>query len=52
MRHAPFAIGPEQRDHWIAHMSAALDVVAPTPELRARLDEYFAFAAESMRNRE
>jgi hemoglobin len=52
MRHAPFAIGPEQRDHWIAHMADALDVVAPSPELRARFDEYFAFAAESMRNQD
>jgi hemoglobin len=52
MRHAPFAIGPEQRDHWIAHMTEALDVVAPSPELRARFDEYFAFAAESMRNQD
>ena len=52
MRHAPFAIGPEQRDHWIGHMTDALDVVAPTPELRARFDAYFAFAAESMRNQD
>jgi hemoglobin len=52
MRHAPFAIGPQERDHWIAHMTDALDVVAPSPELRARFDEYFAFAAESMRNRD
>jgi hypothetical protein len=27
-----------------------LDAVAPPPELRARFDEYFAFAADSMRN--
>jgi hemoglobin len=52
MRHAPFAIGPEERDHWLAHMQAALDAVAPEPELRAKFDEYFGFAAESMRNRD
>jgi hemoglobin len=52
MRHAPFAIGPDERDHWVAHMTDALDAVAPAPELRARFDEYFAFAAESMRNRD
>jgi hemoglobin len=52
MRHAPFAIGPEERDHWLAHMQAALDAVAPEPEVRAKLDEYFGFAAESMRNRD
>jgi hemoglobin len=52
MRHFPFAIGPEARDRWLRHMTAALDTMAPTPELRARFDEYFAFAAESMRNRD
>ena len=52
MRHAPFAIGPTERDHWLAHMQAALDAVAPEPEVRAKLDEYFGFAAESMRNRD
>jgi len=52
MRHAPFAIGPEERDRWLAHMQAALDALAPDPELRARFDEYFGFAAESMRNRD
>jgi hemoglobin len=50
MRHATFAIGGEERDRWLAHMAAALDAMAPPPELRARLDEYFAFAADSMRN--
>jgi hemoglobin len=50
MRHAPFAIGGEERDRWLAHMTAALDAMAPPPELRARFDEYFAFAADSMRN--
>jgi hemoglobin len=52
MRHAPFAIGPEERDHWLAHMRAALDALAPAPEVRAKFDEYLAFAAESMRNRD
>jgi hemoglobin len=52
MRHAPFAIGPEARDHWLQHMQAALDALDPEPALRAAFDEYFAFAAESMRNRD
>jgi hemoglobin len=52
MRHAPFAIGPEERDHWLAHMQAALDALEPEPEVRARFNEYFGFAAESMRNRD
>jgi hemoglobin len=50
MRHAPFPIDAEARDRWLRHMTGALDAMAPTPELRARFDEYFAFAAESMRN--
>ena len=33
-------------------MQAALDTLAPQPELRDRFDEYFAFAAESMRNQD
>jgi hemoglobin len=52
MRHMPFAIGPEARDRWLVHMTAAIDAMAPPPELRARFEEYFAFAAESMRNRD
>jgi hemoglobin len=50
MRHAPFAIGPEERDRWLTHMTAALDALAPEPKVRAAFDEYFAMAAESMRN--
>jgi hemoglobin len=52
MRHAPFAIGPEERDRWLLHMRSAIDMVAPAPEVREKLEEYFAFAAESMRNRD
>ena len=52
MRHAPFAIGPEARDHWVMQMQTALDALAPPAELRQRLDAYFAFAAESMRNQD
>jgi hemoglobin len=52
MRHAPFSIGPIERDRWVAHMQEALDALAPVPELRSAFDEYFLFAAESMRNRD
>jgi len=52
MRHAPFAIGPEARDHWVMQMQTALDALAPPAELRERFDAYFAFAAESMRNQD
>ena len=51
MRHAPFAIGPEERDRWLTHMRAALDALQPPPPIRQAFDEYFDMAAESMRNR-
>ena len=52
MRHAPFAIGPAQRDAWLGHMRAAIASVAPQPEIAARLEAYFGMAAEAMRNRD
>jgi hemoglobin len=52
MRHAPFAIGPDERDRWLAHMQAAIDATDPSAAVRQRLEEYFGFAAESMRNRD
>ena len=51
MRHAPFAIGPDARDAWLAHMRAALAAVAPPPDVVAELDRYLEMAAEAMRNR-
>ena len=51
MRHAPFAIGPEERDHWLSHMRAAVASLEPEPDIRRALEEYFETAAESMRNR-
>ena len=52
MRHAPFAIGPEARDHWLRAMRLALDEVAPSPALRLRFETYFDMAAEGMRNQD
>ena len=52
MRHAPFEIGPRERDHWLMHMRASLDDMAPAPDMRAALDEYLEMAAEAMRNRD
>ena len=52
MRHAPFAIGPAQRDAWLGHMRAAIASVAPPLETAARLEAYFGMAAEAMRNRD
>jgi len=51
MRHAPFAIGPAERDRWLVHMRAAIDGLAPPADVAAELERYFAMAAEAMRNR-
>lgn len=51
MRHAPFAIGPRERDAWLEHMLAALDEVAiPEPACSA-MRSYFLMAAPAMQNR-
>jgi hemoglobin len=52
MRHAPFVIGPDERDRWLAAMRSALDELAPPAALRARFEEYFDMAAEAMRNQD
>jgi hemoglobin len=51
MRHAPFAIGPEERDHWLAAMTASLDDQDLAADVREAFDAYFAMAAGSMMNR-
>ena len=50
MRHAPFAIGQEERDRWLTHMSAAVAVSTAGPEEKAELAEYFSSAADFMVN--
>jgi hemoglobin len=54
MRHAPFVIGPAERDAWLRHMVAALDSLVSErellPEAEQRLREYFSMSAEAMRN--
>lgn len=52
MRHAPFAVGPGERDRWLFHMRAAVDALAPPESARVALLEYFENAAEAMRNRD
>jgi len=51
-RHFPFAIGPLERDRWLVHMRDAIARLDPPPEIAARLDAYFAMAAEAMRNQD
>lgn len=52
MRHAPFAIGPIERDHWLAAMAGAIDALYPEPGIRAALWDYATMAAEAMRNQD
>jgi hemoglobin len=50
MRHAPYAVTPDQHDRWLRHMLAAADVIAlPEPE-NAELRSYLTYAAEFMVN--
>jgi hemoglobin len=50
MRHAPFVIGPDARDRWLRHMRAAVAALEPDPGVERALLDYFAVAAEGMRN--
>ncbi len=52
MRHAPFAIGANERDRWLVHMRAAIAELAPAADVAAELERYIAVAAEAMRNRD
>lgn len=52
LRHVPFAIGPVERDRWLANMRAAIESLAPPVDVAAALHEYFDMAAEAMRNRD
>ena len=51
MRHAPFAIGPAERDRWLVHMRAAIVAMAPPVDVADQLERYVSMAAEAMRNR-
>ena len=51
MRHAPFAIGPAERDAWLAHMREAVDSLGLEPDQHATLWGYLEMAAFSMQNR-
>ena len=51
MRHAPFAIGPGERDRWLTLMRGALEALHPPGDVASALEDYFATAAEAMRNR-
>lgn len=50
MRHAPYAVTPDAKEHWLTHFRAALDEAGLTPEQEQRFWEYITFAADSMVN--
>jgi len=50
MRHAPFAVGPQARDRWLAHMRAAVTSLHLAPVLESTLWDYLERAAWSMVN--
>lgn len=50
MRHAPFHVGPRQRDAWLMHMRAAIDSLHLSPEHDAELWKYLEHAAQFMVN--
>ena len=54
MRHAPFVIGPAERDAWLRHMVSAVAAMAGTTDLSdvdaAELTAYFDMAAHSLVN--
>ncbi len=50
MRHQPFKVNPEARDHWLAHMRVAVDTLGLSPADEAMLWDYLDRAAHSMVN--
>jgi hemoglobin len=52
MRHAPFGIGPAERDAWLRHMHTSIAAAGAPPAVSERLLAYVDMAAEAMRNRD
>ncbi|MEO9326172.1 globin [Nocardioides sp. C4-1] len=50
MRHAPFAVNPEAKEHWLRHFRDALDSVELAPEHDAKFWDYVTHAAQFMVN--
>ena len=50
MRHAPFAVTPTAKTHWLLHFREALDEAGLTPEQDEKFWTYITFAADSMVN--
>lgn len=50
MRHAPFAIGEQERDRWLELMGRAMDEEQVESETRKALEDFFFQVADFMRN--
>ncbi len=50
MRHAPFAVTPRAKDHWLRHFRAGLDAAGLSPEHDAQFWDYVTHAAQFMVN--
>lgn len=50
MRHAPYAVTPDQRDRWLRHMLGALDTMGLPAADDAEIRRYLEYAAEFMVN--
>jgi hemoglobin len=50
MRHAPFAVSPRAKDHWLRHFREGLDEAGLPPELDAQFWDYVTHAAQFMVN--
>ncbi|MDN5725572.1 MAG: globin [Propionibacteriales bacterium] len=50
MRHAPFPVTPQARDHWLTHMRDAIDSLELAPELDHELWSYMERVAHFLIN--
>ncbi|NLA64901.1 MAG: globin, partial [Leucobacter sp.] len=50
MRHAPFAVTPRAKDHWLKHLQGALDAAQLPPMHDAEFRVYIERAALAMVN--
>jgi hemoglobin len=51
MRHAPFVIGPRERDLWLKYMLEAIEVVGIAEPARTEMRDYFKRSATFMINK-
>jgi hemoglobin len=51
MRHAPFVIGPRERDAWLEHMLGALSSSSASEADKSELRAYFETASTALINR-